>query len=112
MKNRDNSVLVKIKKYTTLLTETKDMKLTLEQFSSDKTLADASALRVFQIGELSKLLSDEFKKEHSTIPWREIIRMREIIAHHYEKFEMQVLYEVVMEHIPPLHGIVTALTSE
>ena len=43
---------------------------------------NAVSMPILQIGELAKQLSDAFISEHSLIPWKQIIRMRDLFAHH------------------------------
>ena len=44
---------------------------------------NAAAMPLLQIGELAKNLSEEFRADHSEIPWRTAMRMRDLFAHHY-----------------------------
>jgi uncharacterized protein with HEPN domain len=47
-------------------------------------------------------LSDAFKKEHTTIPWREIKLMRNIVAHRYGTIDHSITWDVVINDIPLL----------
>jgi uncharacterized protein with HEPN domain len=40
---------------------------------------------ILQIGELAKNLSDEFRETNNDIPWKAIMGMRDIFAHHVAK---------------------------
>jgi uncharacterized protein with HEPN domain len=59
-------------------------------------------MSVLQIGELVKVLSEDFKAVNSSMPWREIKRMRDKTAHHYGTFDVNALWETVIEDIVPL----------
>lgn len=65
---------------------------------------DAMAMSVFQIGELSKSLSPEIRDAHADIPWGNIIKMREIFAHHYGELNYDILWETSCDDVPALAG--------
>ena len=52
-------------------------------FESDQMCQDACCMCIAQIGELSGHLTDEFKKAHPDIPWREIKDTRNLYANNY-----------------------------
>ena len=57
--------------------------LDFEKFKEDFVVKNAIAMCILQIGELVGKLSDDFKKRHSTMPWKEIKSMRNVAAHNY-----------------------------
>jgi uncharacterized protein with HEPN domain len=56
-------------------------------------------MNILQIGELAKGLSEEFLNAHSSIPWRQIIRTRDVYAHHYGAIEYEVVWETAHDGI-------------
>lgn len=50
------------------------------------------AMPILQIGELAKRLSEGFLKENSSIPWRAVMGMRDVFAHHYGSVDFQELW--------------------
>ena len=52
-------------------------------FQNDPIYRNAAALCILQIGELVGKLTDEFREQHSAIPWRQIKAMRNIVPHSY-----------------------------
>jgi uncharacterized protein with HEPN domain len=73
-----------------------------EAFSNDEVYRDVCAMYILQIGELTTLLSDNFKSVHTGIPWNEIKAMRNIVAHGYGKITVSTLWETVQMDIPAL----------
>ena len=63
---------------------------------------DACALVIIQIGEHVDRLSDEFKENHSEIPWREIKDMRNLHAHNYEFVMYDILWVTIKRDVPEL----------
>ena len=81
----------------------------IEYFGDDKELflenihyQDACALVIIQIGEHVDRLSDEFKENHSEIPWREIKDMRNLHAHNYESVMYDILWVTMKRDVPEL----------
>ena len=68
---------------------------TLEEFTADELLKRAVCMTVINIGELVKSLSDDFRKQHTDIPWKEIAGFRDIAAHKYQTLKMEDVYETV-----------------
>lgn len=76
--------------------------LTMEQL-----LADPIKLRAFErvmelVGESVKRVPQDFRDEHSQIPWKKIAGMRDVISHAYEDLAYEVLWDAVEMHFPEL----------
>lgn len=57
------------------------------------------------IGEAAKSLSPDFRDQKPEVEWKEIIRMRDKIVHHYFKVDPDVVWETVNYDIPLLAQI-------
>jgi uncharacterized protein with HEPN domain len=57
---------------------------------------------ILQIGELTTNLTEEFLQKYDDIPWQAIRRMRNIAAHHYGKFDVDILWATISNKIPEL----------
>ncbi len=66
-------------------------------------ILDAISMRLQIIGELLKKIdkidSSLFKK-YSEIEWEKIMRLRDIISHHYEMIDHEIIYDICENHIP------------
>ena len=69
-------------------------------------------MTVINIGELVKSLSDDFRKQHTDIPWKEIAGFRDIAAHKYQTLRMDDVFETVRSEFPPLRQQLQALLDE
>ena len=78
--NRDIQILQKIQGYCD------DIMFTHTEY-------DRIALCLLQIGELVKKLSDEFVQSHTTIPWKAIRGMRNVVAHEYGHIDIDTIWE-------------------
>jgi len=85
---------------------------TLEEFTADELLKRAVCMTVINIGELVKSLSDDFRKQHTDIPWKEIAGFRDIAAHKYQTLRMDDVFETVHSEFPPLRQQLQALLDE
>lgn len=58
--------------------------------------------RLIQVSENSNKLSDYFKNQHSSIPWKAIKGLRNRIVHEYGNVDLSVIYDTVQNDIPKL----------
>jgi uncharacterized protein with HEPN domain len=56
---------------------------------------DALLYRLLVIGEAVKALPDEMLALQQDVPWREIARLRDLLAHHYYRVDAQVIRRTV-----------------
>lgn len=73
-----------------------------EIFATDLIYRNAAALCILQIGELVGNLSDDFRTAHSTIPWRQIKAVRNIVAHRYGPVNAEITWEIITADVPTL----------
>jgi len=103
MKERDADIIKHITSYCNDIAESiSRFGNTLEDLMSDKDYKYSVSLAVFQITELTTMLSDEFTSEHSSEPWREMRGMRKFFAHKYGKLDVEILYNTITKKIPEL----------
>ena len=64
---------------------------------------EACVFNLMQIGELAKMsLSEEFKRELKTIPWKQLYGMRNRIVHGYSGVNMRIVWDTIVEDLPAL----------
>ncbi len=73
----------------------------LNEFEQDDILSDAVAYRLAAIGEECKELSEDVKSQHD-LPWKQIIGMRNRLAHDYFGSAPKVVYETATGDLEPL----------
>lgn len=83
------------------------------EFDADEVLRSAVAYQLQIIGEAASHLSEQFRRAHPEIPWRDVIGMRHILVHAYRRVASGILWSVatgqlgelidaVRPHVPPL----------
>lgn len=73
--------------------------------SEGVTLLDAISMRLQVIGESVKQMqkvSPLFLDNRSEIEWDKIARFRDLVSHHYESVDHEVVYDICKVHIPKL----------
>jgi len=91
---RDFSIIKKIIKYCEEVNEAHSIfNHSFAEFKTNSVYRNSIALCILQIGELTNNLSDDFKNNHSQIPWKSIKGMRNIVAHKYGSIDIQILWE-------------------
>jgi uncharacterized protein with HEPN domain len=79
--------------------------LTRQTFLQDPDVQDATAYRLLAIGEAARDLDDDLKSRHPHIPWRQILGMRNILAHEYFTRESEIIWETLKTGIPELAAV-------
>lgn len=64
------------------------------------------------MGEATKRLSQEFREQHPEIPWSRTAGMRDIIAHEYDRIDLDVVWNVIQQSIPELLEMIAPLLPE
>lgn len=101
--NKDISAIQHILDYCDRIESTKEFfKADIKAFEENHVFRDAVALCVLQIGELTSILSDEFKTKYQDIPWRQIKALRNIVAHKYGTIDSELLWDIMIKDVPKL----------
>jgi len=80
-----------------------------ELFDEEPMRQDAVLRQITIIGEAVGRLSEDFRLAHAEIPWRDIIGMRNIVVHAYDRVDVDELWRVVHRDVADLLGSVTLL---
>ena len=85
----------------------------IEKYSIDENsfidngeFQDMLLMPIFQIGELANSLPKDFRDKQRNIPWREIIGLRNIIAHDYGIVDPAWAWNTITIDIPNLKEMI------
>lgn len=73
-----------------------------QEFLNDEVIQSAVTYKILVIGEATNRLSQEFKNQHSQIPWVHIVGARNRLIHRYHDFDIDVLWNMVNRSVPDL----------
>ena len=69
-------------------------------------LLDGICMKLIFMGEsvktIDRLSAGKLFPLFPSIPWKEIMKLRDIIAHHYFKIDVDVINSTIKEDLPPL----------
>jgi uncharacterized protein with HEPN domain len=78
---------------------------------SDGLVFDAIRIRLLEIGEAVKALPEDLLNTQPSIPWRQIARMRDHLAHRYFDTAHSILQATVDNDLPELEKAVEAMIA-
>jgi len=75
---------------------------TKKDFDADENLRLALIYLLQTIGEAASKISTQFRDKHPSIPWKEIIGMRNKLVHNYLSVDENIVWKTVIEELEPL----------
>ena len=73
-----------------------------EAFDSDWIRQRAAERLLEIVGEASNAISDEFKVGHPDVPWRHVVNLRHLLAHHYHRVDSDQIWTIATVSVPAL----------
>lgn len=77
---------------------------TYAAFTEDRMLQDAVVREIEIIGEAANHLSDAFRSHHTSIPWSDVVGMRNKLIHEYFGVDPEVVWKTAREDLPHLRS--------
>ena len=71
-------------------------------YKTDISFQYACNMCIIQIGELVYRLSEDIKESERDIPWNAIRAMRNLHAHDYERVDLEIVWNTLVDDIPEL----------
>ena len=76
----------------------------LQNLMGDEILSRACLKSLEIIGEASRNISEDLKKAHPEIPWRQMTGMRNKLGHHYFGVDWEIVEDVLKNELPDLRS--------
>lgn len=86
--------------------------ITEDEFLKSKLVFFAVVKNIEIVGEATYMLTHEFKRTHSSIPWAVIEKMRHVLVHGYYTILPGKVWETVREDLPILKKQIESLLTE
>ncbi len=81
-------------------------------WSDDNMAVDAIAKRLEEIGEQAKRITADTLGAMPEVDWAAVKGMRDVIAHDYLDVQIEVVVDVVREHLPALRQAASTALSD
>jgi uncharacterized protein with HEPN domain len=76
--------------------------LDFEGFSKDRKTVNAVVRSLEVMGEAAKRIPPEIRENYPEIPWKRMAGMRDKLIHEYSGVDLEIIWGVVTEELPPL----------
>ena len=87
----------------------------LASVDGNKTL-DAIGMMLVSVGEavkrIDKTSKGKYLEKYPEVDWRGVMRTRDILTHHYEKFDHEIVFHVCTHQIQPLRRTIDRMRQE
>jgi len=83
-----------------------------DAFLADRKTQDAVVRNLQVVGETIKQLSGRVKQSHPETPWKSIAGMRDTLIHDYFGINLELVWDVVEKHLPPLQSKISLLLAD
>jgi len=81
-------------------------------FESDSKTIDAVVRNLEIIGEASKYIPNEIKKEYGNVDWKGIVGVRNRIIHEYFGVDLDIIWRIIEREIPMLKEQVEQISGK
>jgi uncharacterized protein with HEPN domain len=81
-------------------------------FLEDEKTIDAVVRNLEVIGEAVKNLPEDLRAQHSTVEWKKIAGLRDILIHEYFGLDAEIVWDIVQHKVPALDREVRTMLHE
>lgn len=74
-----------------------------EEIEKDRVLNLALTRLLEVIGEAANRIPAEIRSKYPTIPWPQVIGLRNRLIHAYDQIDQEILWEIISEDLPALY---------
>lgn len=83
-----------------------------DQFLDDSKTKSAVVWKIETIGEASKNIPQTIKTKYKEIPWKDMARIRDKIAHFYFGINYKIVWKVIKEDLSRIKPVIIKILSE
>jgi uncharacterized protein with HEPN domain len=70
-----------------------------EQFLMNQEKQDATINRLMIIGEATKLISSDIRNKYTSVSWKKMAGMRDIMIHRYHGIDLEIVWETINDDL-------------
>ncbi len=83
-----------------------------DEFRADTKTFFATARAIEIVGEAARRIPEDVQQRFSAIPWRQIIGMRNVLAHNYGGADPRIVYDTAPLFLPNLIALLPAIIAD
>jgi uncharacterized protein with HEPN domain len=83
--------------------------LSRDDFLKNRLVQFAVVNRITVMGEAAKRLSQEFRRDHPSIEWKELAGMRDRCIHGYDTVDLDIVWQVVTVDAPAVENYLNSI---
>ena len=76
--------------------------MTFDEFSLDKKTINAVIRSLEVLGEAARKIPDDLRQQAPEVPWEKMTGMRNKLIHEYFGVDLEIVWAVIKEELPPL----------
>lgn len=76
--------------------------ISFDAFLADKKTINAVIRSLEVLGEASRKIPDDVKNKSHEIPWKRMMQMRNKLIHEYFGVDLEIVWTVIKDELPPL----------
>ena len=80
--------------------------MSYEEFVEDDKTSSAVVRKLEIMGEASKNIPIEIRREYKEIPWSDVAKMRDKIIHFYFGVDYEIVWKVIKERLPGIKPLI------
>lgn len=92
--------------------ETYSKGLNFDKLKNNRMAIDAIVRNLEIIGEASKNIPSDVKKENPEVEWKKIAGLRDILAHEYFAVDLEVLWDIIVNKLPAFKKEISDLLNK
>jgi len=86
--------------------------LSFGEFAADTRTVYAALHALMIIGEATRNLSPPLRRRYPDVPWRDVVGLRNIVAHAYFALELPRIWTIIQEDLPVLQEVAARILAD
>ncbi len=81
-------------------------------FIRDRRTVNAVIRSLEVMGEAARQIPEEIRRKYPDLPWKRMAGMRDKLIHEYTGVDLETVWDVITEELPPLKPLLEKLARE